>query len=166
MLRPKLYVHVDHVHSDGAIHHDNQNGHNLYAKTFPEEFEEIRKFLAKNPSEIVIIDLNGDWFKFEESIGLNYDNLDHEIRGRFFDFKSMICDMSSISLETSYADLREKHNCNVIFFMRGDDKISKTYHFQISQFTILPFVVNADKVMAKTVSETLKLINYKLKSLA
>ena len=31
------------------------------ASTAAHEFDEIAKFLTKNPSEIVIIDLNGDW---------------------------------------------------------------------------------------------------------
>ena len=82
-LRPKLYVHRDHILSGGTIYKVGQNGHNLYAKTFPEEFEEIRKFLEKNPSEIVIIDLNGDWYQFENSSGLNYILLNHEIKRRF-----------------------------------------------------------------------------------
>ena len=37
-------------------------GNCLYsASTASQEFEEIAKFLTKNPTEIVIIDLNGDW---------------------------------------------------------------------------------------------------------
>ena len=37
-------------------------GFGLYsASTASHEFEQIAKFLRKNPSEIVIIDLNGDW---------------------------------------------------------------------------------------------------------
>ena len=58
-----------------------RNGHNLYAKTFPEEFEEIRKFVEKNPSEIVIIDLNGDWFRWGYK---NYLTLRDEIEKRYF----------------------------------------------------------------------------------
>ena len=57
------------------------NGHNLYAKTFPEEFEEIKKFLENNPSEIAIIDLNGDWFQWEWQ---NYLTLRDEIEKRYF----------------------------------------------------------------------------------
>ena len=57
------------------------NGHNLYAKTFPEEFEEIKKFLENNPSEIVIIDLNGDWFRWDYK---NYVTLRNEIEKRYF----------------------------------------------------------------------------------
>ena len=30
-----------------------------------EDFAEIRAFLDKHPSEIVIIDLNGDWWGFD-----------------------------------------------------------------------------------------------------
>ena len=77
-LRPKRY-------GDDALSHENRNGNNLYAKTFPEEFGEIKQFLEKNPSEIVIIDLNGDWFEFKSSTnGLNYNKLNLEIMERFF----------------------------------------------------------------------------------
>ena len=74
-----------------------------------------------------------------------------------FSFKSMLCDMSpgkSISLETSYSDLRKVHNCNVIIIMRGDDNInlilSDFYDKQLSEF---PFAVTETNVMAKTVSK-------------
>ena len=67
----------------------------------------------------------------------------------------MLCDMSpgkSISLETSYSDLRKVHNCNVIIIMRGDDKIRETSSFNLKQFNEFPFAVTDTNVMAKTVS--------------
>ena len=52
-LRPKLYVHRDHTLSGGTVYKESQNGHTLYAKTFPEEFEEIRKFLEKIQAKLL-----------------------------------------------------------------------------------------------------------------
>ena len=44
-------------------------GNCLYsASTASQEFEEIAKFLTKNPTEIVIIDLNGDWFEMDANL--------------------------------------------------------------------------------------------------
>ena len=70
MLRPK-----NNVHNRGEI----LNGNNLYARKVSEEFEEIRRFLDRNPSEIVIIDLNGDWFEMDDSL---YYDLDEQINYR------------------------------------------------------------------------------------
>ena len=53
-------------------------------------------------------------------------------------FDSMLCDMNIVSLETSYKDLREVHNSNVIVIMRGGR-------------TTFPFAVAGTNVMAKTV---------------
>ena len=71
MLRPKK-----NVRNSGEI----LNGNNLYAKKVSEEFEDIRRFLERFPTEIVIIDLNGDWFEFDDN--LHY-GLDEEINFRW-----------------------------------------------------------------------------------
>ena len=71
MLRPKK-----NVRNSGEI----LNGNNLYAKQVSEEFEDIRRFLDRNPSEIVIIDLNGDWFEMDDNL---YYGLDEEINYRW-----------------------------------------------------------------------------------
>ena len=42
------------------------------ASTAAHEFEEIAKFLTKNPTEIVIIDLNGDWLHTIETNPFNF----------------------------------------------------------------------------------------------
>ena len=70
MLRPK-----NNVHNAGEI----LNGNNLYGGKISEELEEIRRFLDRNPSEIVIIDLNGDWFKIDDNL---YFDLDEQINYR------------------------------------------------------------------------------------
>ena len=69
-----------------------------------------------------------------------------------FSFKSMLCDMSTISLETSYSNLRNVYKCNVIIIMRSDDKTYKTFDFRVNQITEFPFAVTDTNVMAKTVS--------------
>ena len=55
----------------------------LYSSsTAAQEFEAIAKFLTKNPSEIVILDLNGDWL---HTTGDNdfFIKLDSLIKNRF-----------------------------------------------------------------------------------
>ena len=55
------------------------NGNALYARRISEEFEEIRRFLEQNPSEVVIIDLNGNWFEMDDAL---YDDLEWKIMDR------------------------------------------------------------------------------------
>ena len=71
MLRPKK-----NVRNSGEI----LNGNNLYAKKVSDEFEDIRRFLERFPTEIVIIDLNGDWFEMDDNL---YYGLDEEINYRW-----------------------------------------------------------------------------------
>ena len=50
-------------------HYDIRSGHNLYAKNMTEDFDEIRDFLYNHRSEVVIIDLNGDWLARNVAFG-------------------------------------------------------------------------------------------------
>ena len=58
---------------------DIRSSNNLYAKNMTEDFADIRAFLDKHPSEIVIIDLNGDWWDLD----IKYlEQLEQEINNR------------------------------------------------------------------------------------
>ena len=58
---------------------DIRSSNNLYAKNMTEDFADIRAFLDKHPSEIVIIDLNGDWWDLD----IKYlEKLEQEINNR------------------------------------------------------------------------------------
>ena len=63
--------------------------------------------------------------------------------------------MNSISLDTSYSDLRNEHNCNVIVIMRSVESTSAPMSFNYYRDKDLPFVVKHEQVMAKTVSNHL-----------
>ena len=46
--------------------HEIRNGNTLYASKTSFEFEQIASFVRDNPTEVVIIDLNGNWFGMNE----------------------------------------------------------------------------------------------------
>ena len=52
------------VHENDEI----RNGNTLYASKTSFEFGIIANFLKQNPTEIVIIDLNGDWFEMDANL--------------------------------------------------------------------------------------------------
>ena len=54
------------------------NAHSLYADRTSYEFNQIKKFLAKYPSEVVILDMNGSWFEMSDA---HFASMEAEIRG-------------------------------------------------------------------------------------
>ena len=44
------------------------NAHGLYTTEFSNEIAVFQKFLEDNPSEVVIIDLNGGWYDMDDSL--------------------------------------------------------------------------------------------------
>ena len=55
-----------------------RNGHTLYASKTSLEFEQIASFVKDNPTEVVIIDLNGNWFGMDEDKNF-HDKLEEEL---------------------------------------------------------------------------------------
>ena len=66
----------------------------------------------------------------------------------------MICNMGILSLESSYNDLRQRFNCNVIVIRRGASEKFTTFSQTQNLDVRLPFsfAVTETSVMAKTVS--------------
>ena len=54
------------------------NAHSLYADRTSNEFNQIKEFLLKYPSEVVILDMNGDWYEMSDA---HYASMETEIRG-------------------------------------------------------------------------------------
>ena len=53
------------------------NAHGLYATRLSHEFGQIKLFLTKFPSEVVVLDLNGDWWKMTNA---HYQTLETELQ--------------------------------------------------------------------------------------
>ena len=51
-------------------------GHNLYATVISAVFVQIKAFQLSNPEEMVIIDLNGEWWEMEDK---NYKQLAYRL---------------------------------------------------------------------------------------
>ena len=51
-------------------------GHNLYSGVLSAEFVQIRAFQLSNPGEIVIIDLNGEWWEMDD---FQYEQLEFRL---------------------------------------------------------------------------------------
>jgi len=83
------------------------NAHGLYATRMSHEFGQIKLFLAKFPSEVVILDLNGYWWKLTNA---HYQTLETEIQTLL---GSMLC--KPVSLESmTYNSIQNVQKCNVI----------------------------------------------------
>ena len=52
------------------------NAHSLYNTKLSEEFQVMKSFLDKYPSEVVIIFLNGGWYEMNDSL---YQKLNEEL---------------------------------------------------------------------------------------
>merc|ERR1719436_1879092 len=102
------------------------NAHSLYADRTSHEFGQIKNFLAQNPSEIVILEMNGGWYEMSDA---HYAFIEAEIRSYF---GSMLCKGARGSAPGSYNELRLVQNCNVIVrYKVPKEKLSKVPDFAI-----------------------------------
>jgi len=83
------------------------NAHALYAHRTSHEFNQIKSFLSSYPSEVVILDMNGDWYDMNDA---HFASIEKELKS----FGSMLCPKIVPLDLVTYNKLRLHEKCNVI----------------------------------------------------